>query len=273
MLPISVIIPTFNRAYCLPNALNSVLEQTQRPAEIIVIDDGSSDDTAKLIKNNFPQVKYLKQTQLGVSAARNNGIKESTELWVALLDSDDEWLPEKLSRQTALLAENPDLKICHTEEIWVRNGVRVNQMDKHKKSGGWLYQKCLPLCAISPSSALIHRSLFDEIGLFNEQLPACEDYDLWLRICSRYPVAYVETPCIKKYGGHEDQLSRKFWGMDRFRITALINILSAQVLNEEDKRATLKILKKKLNVFIKGGKKRGRDMLEYQNFLENITDT
>ncbi|VAW83963.1 Glycosyl transferase, family 2 [hydrothermal vent metagenome] len=273
MLPISVIIPTFNRAYCLPNALNSVLKQTQPPAEIIVIDDGSTDDTANLIQNNFPQVKYLRQTQLGVSAARNKGINASTAPWIALLDSDDEWLPEKLFRQTALLEENPDLKICHTEEIWVRNGVRVNQMDKHKKSAGWLYQKCLPLCVISPSSALIHRSLFDEVGLFNEQLPACEDYDLWLRICSRYSVAYVETPCIKKYGGHEDQLSRKFWGMDRFRIAALMDILGTPVLNEEDKRATLKILKKKLNVFIKGGEKRGRDMLEYQTLLESITDT
>lgn len=271
MLPISVIIPTFNRAYCLPDALNSVLNQTRPPTEVIVIDDGSTDDTAEVIKNHFPQVKYIKQVQSGVSVARNAGIKASTAQWIALLDSDDEWLPEKLSRQAALLEENPNLKICHTEEIWVRNGVRVNQMDKHKKSGGWLYQKCLPLCAISPSSVLIHQSLFSEVGLFNEQLPVCEDYDLWLRICSRYPVAYVETPCIKKYGGHEDQLSRKFWGMDRFRIKALVSILDSHVLNDEDKRATLKILEKKLNVFIKGGEKRGRDMFEYQMLLENMT--
>jgi len=270
-MDISVVIPTFNRAYCLPDALNSVFNQIRPPAEVIVIDDGSTDNTVEIIKNHFPQVTYIKQIQSGVSVARNKGIKASAALWIALLDSDDEWLPEKLSRQTALLEENPDLKICHTEEIWVRNGVRVNQMDKHKKSGGWLYQKCLPRCVISPSSVLIHRSLFEDIGLFDEQLPACEDYDLWLRICSRYAVAYVETPCIKKYGGHENQLSRKFWGMDRFRIKALINILDSQVLNEENKRATVKILKKKLNVFIKGGEKRGRDMLEYQMLLEKIT--
>ena len=112
-------------------------------------------------------------------------------------------------------------------------------MHKHAKAGGWIYTHCLPLCAISPSAVLIHRSIFDCVGLFNEQLPACEDYDLWLRICARFPVHFIPEPLIIKYGGHDDQLSRRYWGMDRFRIQALEDILASGVLTEEHRQATL----------------------------------
>ncbi len=102
------------------------------------------------------------------------------------------------------------MRVCHTDEIWIRNGRRVNARKKHGKKGGWIFQHCLPLCAMSPSSIMIHRDVFTALGGFDERLPACEDYDLWLRITARYPVLFTRQPLIEKYGGHDDQLSRKY---------------------------------------------------------------
>ncbi len=181
MTTISVIIPTYNRAHTLSRALDSVLAQTHPADEVIVIDDGSTDSTVELLQNSYPNVTLIQQQNRGVSAARNSGIRASHSEWVALLDSDDEWLPDKLNKQLALVSQQPEYKIIHSDEIWIRYGVRVNQMKKHIKKGGWIFQDCLPLCAISPSAVMIHRSVFDDVGLFDESLPACEDYDLWLR--------------------------------------------------------------------------------------------
>ncbi len=255
MTSVSVIIPSYNRAHTLSRALDSALAQTRRADEIILVDDGSTDDTEQLIKQNYPQVSYLKQENRGVSAARNQAIKQARGDWLALLDSDDAWLPEKLEKQLSLLAQQPQFKLIHSDEIWIRNGVRVNQMKKHAKCGGRIFQQCLPLCAISPSAAVIHRELFDKIGLFDETLPACEDYDLWLRITARYPVLYCEDALILKYGGHEDQLSQQHWGMDRFRIQALIKCLNECKLKQSDYSSAREMLIKKLKIMLKGAEK------------------
>lgn len=259
---VSVIIPTFNRADLLPRALDSIHSQELGGAnielEIIVVDDGSTDATEDLVAQRYSNIRYVKQSQRGVSAARNAGLRHADGEWVALLDSDDEWLPHKLTTQLRVL-EDRGLKICHTEEIWVRNGVRVNQMNKHKKSGGDVFERCLPLCAMSPSSILIHRDVFDHIGVFDETLPACEDYDLWLRMAAHYPVTFVERPSIIKYGGHDDQLSRAFWGMDRFRVIALEKLLNQPVanlqLNSEQYDQALSVLSKKNGILLNGAKK------------------
>jgi glycosyltransferase involved in cell wall biosynthesis len=163
-MKISLIIPTYNRCAPLKRALNSVLQQTLAPDEIIVVDDGSTDDTATMIKKDFPHVTYLWQENKGVSAARNKGIQHAKSEWLAFLDSDDTWLANKLTLQAQALAQAPTIKVCHTEEIWIRNGIRVNAMNKHKKTGGWIFKHCLPLCAMSPSSIMIHRSIFADIG-------------------------------------------------------------------------------------------------------------
>ncbi|HFE37282.1 MAG TPA: glycosyltransferase family 2 protein [Gammaproteobacteria bacterium] len=265
----SVIIPSYNRAYCLARAIESVLQQSYQAKTIVVVDDGSTDDTEVLVKHRYPQVIYYKQKNKGVSAARNLALSRLTTNWVAFLDSDDEWLPNKLEQQVALLANNDGYKICHTEELWVRNGKRVNQMAKHKKSGGWIFEKCLPLCVISPSSVLMHKSLFYEIGFFREDFPACEDYDLWLKICALYPVLYVTQPCIVKYGGHDDQLSRKYWGMDRFRIQSLLDLLQANILDESQAQLTKKMMNKKIEIYLKGARKRGKtaEIVYYESLL------
>ena len=255
---ISVIIPTHNRAHTISQAIESVLKQSLPPTEIIIIDDGSTDGTAELVQNKFPNCRYLHQQNQGVSSARNSGISAASGEWLAFLDSDDEWMPDKLAAQASALECNPEAHLCHTEEIWIRNGKRVNQMKKHAKRGGWIFQHCLPLCAISPSSVIIHHSLFEAVGLFDEKLPACEDYDLWLRICAFYPTLFIETPQIIKHGGHEDQLSRKHWGMDRFRIQALEKIIAHPKLSPADRQAASEVLIKKAGILAQGAIKRGK---------------
>ena len=254
---ISVIIPAFNRAHTLPKALDSVLSQTLKPREIIVVDDGSTDETNAVLAN-YPGLCIISQDNRGVSAARNMGIKKAGGEWLAFLDSDDEWLKEKLEKQWDAICIDDKL-ICHTEEIWIRNGQRVNPMKKHKKFGGIIYERCLPLCVISPSSVMIHRSVFKDVGVFDESLEVCEDYDLWLRICAKYSVLFIDEPLIVKYGGHEDQLSRKHWGMDRFRVKALEKVIASGVLNDEDEKATVNMILQKCGIIINGMKKRGNN--------------
>jgi len=254
---ISVIIPAFNRAHTLPKALDSVLSQTLKPREIIVVDDGSTDETNAVLAN-YPGLCIISQDNRGVSAARNVGIEKAGGEWLAFLDSDDEWLKEKLEKQWDTICIDDKL-ICHTEEIWIRNGQRVNPMKKHKKFGGMIYERCLPLCVISPSSVMIHRSVFEDVGVFDESLEVCEDYDLWLRICAKYSVLFIDEPLIVKYGGHEDQLSRKYWGMDRFRVKALEKMMSFGALNDEDEKATVNMILQKCGIIINGMKKRGNN--------------
>ena len=202
MFTVSVIIPTYNRCQLLRRALLSIYKQTVQADEIIIIDDGSTDSTRKMLGKEFPEVKYTFQENTGVSAARNMGVRQAIGEWFAFLYSDDEWLPNKLEKQLESLEKNPDMRICNSDEIWKRNGVRVNPKNKHNKKGGWIFQHCLPLCAMSPSSIIIHCSVFAQVGLFDLALPACEDYDLWLRITARYPVLFIDHPLIVKYGGH-----------------------------------------------------------------------
>lgn len=255
--PVSVVIPTYNREDRLSSAIRSVLEQTAPPSEIIVVDDGSTDGTPALVRA-MPEVRYLRQENQGVSAARNHGIRAAQHDWIALLDSDDEWLPRKVERQWDALEREPKFRFCHTDEIWIRKGRRVNPMKKHAKRGGHIFQHCLPLCVISPSSTLLHRDLFERFGMFDPELPVCEDYDLWLRICAREPVLYVDEPLLLKFGGHEDQLSRAYWGMDRFRIRALEKLIQSGALDGEALTAALDTLYRKIDIYAAGAEKRRR---------------
>lgn len=273
-MEITLVIPTFNRCSSLYKALHSALQQTVPANEIIIIDDGSTDGTANMLSTEFPQLRHIRQTNKGVSAARNTGVRQAQGSWVAFLDSDDTWHPEKLASQICILQKNPEIKVCHTEEIWIRNGIRVNAMNKHKKTGGWIFKHCLPLCAMSPSSIMIHRSVFEDIGFFDESFPACEDYELWLRITAKYPVLFIERPLINKYGGHEDQLSHKYWGMDRFRIQALDKIIAQPYLSPDNKEAAIQMLLKKARIFRNGALKRGKteSAQHYQQLIDRYHD-
>jgi len=262
---ISAVIPTFNRGHCLLRAINSILAQTTPVDEIIVVDDGSNDKTYDLLlkselldmRGQLPNIRYLYQENKGVSAARNLGIKEAENEYIALLDSDDAWIETKIERQVLKLeAKKLSCRITHTEEIWLKDGQRINPKKKHNKSGGFIFEKCLPLCCISPSSVLLHRTLFDDYGFFDEKLPACEDYDMWLRLCAFEEVLFVDEALTIKYGGHADQLSRAFWGMDRFRVQALEKLINSGKLSKTQRSQALEMLVKKIEILLLGAKKR-----------------
>ena len=255
---ISVIIPTYNRKHTLKRAIQSVYIQSLPPFEIIVVDDGSNDGTKEWVKRRYPDIKYIYQKNTGVSSARNKGIKIARGDWIALLDSDDEWLPNKLEEQINEIKSNLDVKILHSNEIWIRNGVRVNQMKKHKKFGGYIFEKCLDICRISPSSIMLKKEIFDEVGTFDESLKVCEDYDLWLRITSKYPVCFLDIPLIKKYGGHSDQLSKARDGIEFYRIQSLQKILESKILSKPQTLLAINMMINKMNIYANGLKKRNK---------------
>jgi len=254
---ISVVIPTLNRINTLQRALDSVINQTYKPAEIIVVDNGSSDGTLKFLREQYPKITILTENKIGVSSARNKGIKKSINQWIALLDSDDAWHPRKLEIQTSMLdSALKEYNLIHTDEVWFRNNKHINQMKKHKKQGGYIFERCLSLCCISPSSVLFKKNILDKVGLFDESLPVCEDYDMWLKICSSEEVLFAQDKLTYKYGGHKDQLSKSYWGMDRFRIKSIENIIKNFDLTYKQKKQAKKELIKKLKIIINGAFKR-----------------
>ncbi len=278
MPTVSVIIPTYNRGKKVIRAISSVLEQTYFDFEIIVIDDGSTDDTQSVVNQLKGPIKFISHKHnLGVSAARNSGIKISEAPFIAFLDSDDYWLPKKLKVQTEFFETHKNAVACQAEEIWIRKGRRVNPRKIHLKPSGEIFEPSLKLCLVSPSAVMLRRSLFDEIGLFDESLPACEDYDLWLRIACLYPVYLIKQYLLIKEGGHSDQLSTRYKGMDRFRIKALVKLIKSKKINNKQIISAAKELSLKCNIYgngcIKRGKREeGKRYLQLAEKIQNETD-
>ena len=252
---VSVIIPTFNRAAFVRQALDSVVAQEYPRLEVLVVDDGSEDHTPEVVRSFGSQVTLICQSHAGVSAARNRGVAASSGELVAFLDSDDLWLPGKVWAQAELFQKHPSIQACYTDEIWIRRGVRVNARHIHQKHAGWIFVQSLPRCIISPSSIMLRRTLWERLGGFDEQLPACEDYDLWLRLTAVVPVFLLPERLIVKRGGHADQLSRTVPVLDQYRITALEKIL-ASPLTQVQQRAVLEHLVQKCSVVAQGARKR-----------------
>jgi glycosyltransferase involved in cell wall biosynthesis len=261
---VSVIITTFNRRQFLKEALASVLAQDYRDKEIIVIDDGSTDGSRDEAAG-LP-VKYVWKENGGISSARNAGLDVAGGEYIAFLDVDDLWKKKKLSIQMDEM-ERTGTPLTYTDEIWIRNGERLNQKLRHRKFSGEIFEHCLPLCIISPSSAVIHRSVFDAVGVFDESLSVCEDYDMWLRITARFPVTFIEKQLIIKRGGHPDQLSRAYDGMDRFRIASIVKILDTGTLSPGQTRTAIGELRTKCRIYAGGAMKRGKKE-EGERYLE-----
>jgi glycosyltransferase involved in cell wall biosynthesis len=270
MPKVSVIIPTYNRLPMVSEAVESVLAQGFEDLELIVVDDGSTDGTGEELNRYGGRVKLLRHSEnRGVSAARNRGIREARGKYIAFLDSDDLWVKGKLKAQVEFLDDNPQYPLCYTDEIWIRKGKRVNPMLKHAKYSGWIFEKCLPLCIISPSSAMMRKTLFSKVGLFDEALPVCEDYDFWLRVSSRFPIFFIDRKLIVKQGGHPDQLSQRFWGNDRYRVIALEKLFSETPLGDEERGLVLVEMEKKCRILFKGCLKRGseKEAARYQEVM------
>jgi len=254
---VSVIIPSYNRREMLLQAVDAVLAQTFTDFELIVVDDGSTDNTTSAMAPYSNVITLLTRENKGVSAARNFGVSQSRGKYIAFLDSDDLWLPDKLKRQVAFFEARPDALICQTEEVWIKNGRRINPAKKHRKPSGMIFMPSLELCLVSPSAAMIKKSFFLEMGGFDESLPACEDYDLWLRISCRHPIHLIDDPQVIKRGGHKGQLS-SMPGLDKFRIHALKKIIDSPHLTKAMRDAAIKILIKKCRIYAQGCAKRDR---------------
>lgn len=268
---VSVVIPTYNRAQMLEQAIDSVLAQDYPNFELIVVDDGSSDHTSEILNKYSFQISCHYQERQGVSSARNHGTRLSRGKYICFLDSDDLWQHRKLSVQVEFMELATQIPLCYTDEIWIRNGVRVNPHNKHRKYSGRIFKRCLPLCIISPSSAMIHRDFLLQIGGFDESLPACEDYDLWLRITKDHPVEFIPKPLIIKRGGHDDQLSHKYWGNDRFRVKSLKKLLLAGDLNDEQTCLVEKYFREKCRILANGCFKRDK-ISEGEHYLELLQE-
>jgi glycosyltransferase involved in cell wall biosynthesis len=259
MTYVSVIIPTHNRAEVLGRAIASVLGQTWTDLELIVVDDGSTDATARVLAEfDDPRLTGMHQENKGVSSARNRGIAASRGRLIALLDSDDYWMADKLEKQVRFMAES-GFAICQTDEIWIRNGQRVNPRFKHAKPAGWFLERSLELCLISPSCVMFTRALWNELGPFDERLPACEDYSLWLRVGVRYPVGLVPEALVVKTGGHADQLSRRIIGLDLYRVYAMLDLLRSMTLDGEQQAMVAAALREKVRLYAQGCIKHGKD--------------
>jgi len=261
---VSVVIPTYNRYEFLKRAIESLYAQTHQPSEIIIVDDGSTDKTSQIIQD-FPNLVYIYQKNSGVSSARNRGIKDASYDWIAFLDSDDEWDKNKLKLQIEFHQNNPQTFMSYTDEKWIRDSKEIKIPKKFKKFGGEIFNECLSHCIIAPSATLIHKDLLDKVGLFDENLEVCEDYDLWLRVALEHEIGLVNKKLITKYAGHEDQLSFKHWGMDRFRVIAL-----EKLIESEKKEIVKNILIQKYKVLLKGALKYDKisDIKEYKEKLE-----
>ena len=255
---VSVIIPTYNRCGLLERAIRTVLEQSLPANEIIVVDDGSKEGLLDDIKARFPQIIWLRQKNKGVAAARNYGIQESRSPWIALLDSDDEWDSRKLERQAEYILRNPQTRALHTDERWIRSGNEVMPPSYLDKSADHLWERSLRHCLVCPSSVMLHRSVFEEIGYFDESLTVCEDYDFWLRLLLRMPIDLVDQKLVIKHGGHSDQLSTITWGMDRFRILALQKLIKQNGLSNEQIVAIQNVLIEKCKIVEQGAHKRSK---------------
>ena len=273
IIDISVIIPTYNRYEFLKRALSSVYAQIHLPKEIIVIDDGSTDNTSQIVQD-FPDIKYIYQKNAGVSSARNLGIKHSSNEWIAFLDSDDEWHIDKLALQVQYHENNPNIQISYTDELWIRDAKEVKIPKKFKKYGGDVFEQCLSHCIIAPSSVFISKEILNQVenddDIFDESLEVCEDYDLWLRIASKNEIGLVDEKLIIKYAGHDDQLSFKYWGMDRFRVLALENLFKNNIKESLVKGELIK----KYTLLLKGAIKYDKihDIKIYEKRLRELNE-
>jgi glycosyltransferase involved in cell wall biosynthesis len=263
MVGASVVVPTCNKREQVAQALQSALAQTYRNFEIAIVDDGSTDGTPAHVFRTFgaePKAidivshlnpaalrpffhhfvhdgvtfKYHYHTNRGLAAARNRGIRHARGSYVAFLEAEDRWDPTHLETQLAFLEANQGARISRVGEHPGRTCPRGRRPGRAERASGWLFASALENCPASISCAVIHRSCFTECGAFDENLPACEDYDLWLRLSARFPIYYVDGPEVV-HRSPRAEISPHAWTWDRFRVYALEKSFQSGHLDPEQR--------------------------------------
>jgi glycosyltransferase involved in cell wall biosynthesis len=273
---VSVIIPTYDRWPMLGEAVASVLAQREVHLELIVVDDGSRDESSAHLARMADEsrarsahpIHVLRTENLGPAAARNAGSAIACSPFIAFLDSDDLWAPNKLKRQLDWMRQTPGYEIAQTEEIWIRKGRRVNPGRRHRKRAGDVFIDSLRTCLISPSAVIMGTSLFRHAGGFDPLMRAAEDYDLWLRVLAEYPIGLLPEPLVTRRAGHPGQLSATTPAIDRFRIVALLKLLARDDLDRERRHAVCDALIEKCRIYGAGAARRGR--VEEAHFVAEL---
>lgn len=258
---VSVIIPVYNRFEMAKEAVASVIGQTYRDLELIIVDDGSIDMTP-LLPTYFAddlRVKYIKLKHSGMPGlVRNKGVDVARGKYIAFLDSDDLWVSGKLESQMKYLAKNPSCKIVHSRETWIRNGKTVSQAGFNHRRFGDIFEDALEKCIVGPSTVLIEKKLYEELGGFRDDLEIAEDYELWLRLCNSNSIGYIDEPLITKRAGHGDQLSEKYGQIEIFRIRGLQNLVEQRYFSPENQKLAEQELAKKCRIYAAGCRKRNK---------------
>jgi glycosyltransferase involved in cell wall biosynthesis len=270
MIEFSLVIPVYNRRELLLEALSSVLAQTRLPTEIILVDDGSSDGSAEAArfflaeKGGGVSWNILTLEHSGMAGAvRNRGVEAARSEWIAFLDSDDLWEPEKLASQEAYIAAHPNVRLVHTREKWLRGDKIISQKKQKHKREGDIFSDALVKCIIGPSTTVIRKDLWDQTGGFRENIEIAEDYELWLRITAGDAVGYIDTPLITKRAGGWDQLSEKYGQIEKFRLQGLGDLVESDWFRKqglEERRCELARGEfiRKCQIYALGCEKRGR---------------
>lgn len=276
-MKVSVIIPTYNRHDMVRRAVESVINQTVEPYEIIVVDDGSTDSTQEIIWDD--SVRSFRIPHSGFPGfVRNYGVDKSVGDYISFLDSDDIWHPNKLEEQLEFIKRQTDCKVLHTKEKWIMNGKTVSQKKRKHKREGFIFKDSLQGCIIGPSTVLIKRDIFQEFNGFDPTIEVGEDYDLWLRITNKYQIHYIDKELITKYAGHGDQLSFKYGYIEPFKISVLERLIERRELSKANQIIANDSLKSKYDIIINGCLKRGKyneaDSFQRrkESFLEKIKD-
>ena len=271
---VSVVIPTYNRAQLVREAVASVLAQNYQPLEPIVVDDGSDDATGDALAR-FPKVRVLRQAHTGMPGqVRNAGARLARGEYLAFLDSDDLWLPRKLAQQVAAATAAGDA-ISHTRERWVRGRRVISQRTQRHRRSGDLFADSLRKCVIGPSTVLLRRTVFEQAGGFREDLEIAEDYELWLRLTARHQVGYVDQELVIKRAGHSDQLSERYGQIEIFRLWALHDLVAGGHFAAAARHAAAGAeLARKAQIYAAGCRKRGRldEARRYQALARRWSD-
>jgi len=267
---VSVIIPTYNRVQFVFAAIASVVAQRGAnidSIDLIVLDDGSTDDTWPELERTAAAVnaehanriamRVVRTENRGVAAARNTGVALAESPLIAFLDSDDLWGSDKIARQIEYMRAHPRCAISQTDEYWLSNGGRVNPGLRHRKAAGDIFIDSLRTCLVTPSTVILRAGVLREMGGFDEDFSAAEDYDLWLRILARHEIGFIAEHHATRRAGHPGQLSATVPALDRFRILALLKLLAGYDLNEVRRRAVCAVLAEKCTIYAKGLAHRG----------------